>query len=99
MLDNGQTVFVDYAADRCSTRARQARIIQASMASNPAYAQNVAFVRVDWDTYRRAEANTSRRSALLVLKGNRELGRIVVGTWKTDIQALMDVALAAATTS
>jgi len=31
MLDNGQTVFVDYATDQCSTRARQERIIQASM--------------------------------------------------------------------
>jgi hypothetical protein len=32
-----------------------------------------------------------------VLKGDKELGRIVAGTKKADIKALMDTALAAAT--
>ena len=32
---------------------------------------------------------------LVVLKGDKELGRIVAGTGKDEIKALMDVALAA----
>jgi hypothetical protein len=31
-----------------------------------------------------------RRSTLLVLRGNQELGRIVAGTSATDIRQLMD---------
>jgi thioredoxin 1 len=40
--------------------------------------------------------NIPRRSTLVVLKGNKELGRIVAGTAKDDIKALMDLALQAA---
>lgn len=103
LLAEGKTVFVDYAADWCSTCARQERVILSLLSQNPGYAQNVAFVRVDWDTYRRAEVTTSRsiprRSTLIVLKGNQELGRLVAGTSEDDIKALMDTALNAATTS
>ncbi len=101
LLKQGKTVFVDYSADWCGTCARQERVIAGLMQENPAYAQNVVFVRVDWDDYRRAEVTTSRkiprRSTLLVLRGDKELGRIVAGTAKQDIKALMDTALTAAT--
>ena len=40
--------------------------------------------------------NIPRRSTLVVLKGDRELGRIVAGTQKSKIKALMDAALDAA---
>ena len=101
LLGQGKTVFVDYAADWCGTCARQERVMGELMQENPAYLKNVEFVRVDWDDYRKADVTTSRqiprRSTLLVLKGNKELGRIVAGTAKADIKALMDTALAAAT--
>lgn len=101
LLGQGKTVFVDYAADWCGTCARQERVMGELMQGNPAYLKNVEFVRVDWDDYRKADVTTSRkiprRSTLLVLKGNQELGRIVAGTGKSDIKALMDTALAAAT--
>lgn len=101
LLKDGKTVFVDYAADWCGTCAKQERVIQALMAENPAYAKNVVFVRVDWDDFRKAEVTTSRRiprrSTLIVLKGDEELGRIVAGTGKSEIQALMDTALTAST--
>lgn len=101
LLKQGKTVFVDYAADWCGTCAKQERVIQALMQENPAYAKNVVFVRVDWDDFRKAEVTTSRRiprrSTLIVLKGGDELGRIVAGTGKSEIQALMDTALTAAT--
>lgn len=101
LLTEGRTVFVDYAADWCGTCKRQERVIDALIRENPAYARHVALVRVDWDDYRRAEVTTSRniprRSTLLVLKGDRELGRIVAGTGEAEIKALMDTALQAAT--
>jgi len=40
-----------------------------------------------------------RRSTLIVLKGDKELGRIVADTSKSSIKALMDTALTAATQS
>lgn len=100
-LKDGKTVFVDYAADWCGTCARQERVINALRAANPAYDQNVVFMRVDWDDYGKADVTRSRkiprRSTLIVLKGDQELGRIVAGTAESQIKALMDVALKAST--
>lgn len=103
LLDQGRTLFVDYHATWCSTCARQMRVIEALMQANPDYARNIAFVRVDWDTYRdhavTVSRNIPRRSTLIVLKGDRELGRIVAGTGEAEIRALIDLALAAATSA
>jgi len=100
-LDAGDTVFLDFKADWCSTCAAQERVIEALKVENPAYEKNVVFVNVDWDTYSKADLtmalNIPRRSTLVVLKGDDELGRIVAGTSKGDIKALMDTALGAAT--
>ncbi len=98
-LASGKTLFVDYAADWCSTCARQERVISALRAANPAYDTSMVFVRVDWDDYKGHEVTTSRkiprRSTLLVLKGDQELGRIVAGTSESQIKALLDVGLQA----
>ncbi len=100
-LAAGKTVFLDFTASWCSTCASQKRTIAALKAENPAYEQNVTFIDVDWDTYGNGKLSKSlnipRRSTLVVLKGDAELGRIVAGTRKADIKALMDVALKAAT--
>ncbi len=99
-LADGKTVFVDYAADWCSTCARQERVIGALRGANPAYDEAMVFVRVDWDDYESADVTTSRniprRSTLLVLKGDQELGRIVAGTSETEIKALLDMGVTAA---
>lgn len=98
-LADGKTVFVDYAADWCSTCARQERVIAALRDENPQYDQAMVFVRVDWDDYRRHEVSTSRniprRSTLIVLRGDQELGRIVAGTGTDAIRALMDQGVSA----
>ena len=98
-LGAGKTVFVDYAADWCSTCARQERVIKALRAENPAYNKAMTFFRVDWDAYGDKKVSTSRniprRSTLVLLKGNKELGRIVAGTSKSEIKALLDKGLAA----
>ena len=100
-LDNGETVFLDFKASWCSTCAAQERVINALRADNPAYDGAITFINVDWDAHGNGalaqSLNIPRRSTLVVLKGNQELGRIVAGTRKSDIKELMDTALAAAT--
>lgn len=100
-LKEGKTVFLDFSAVWCGTCKAQERRISGLMEENPAYVENVMFVRVDWDAYRNAaitfDLEIPRRSTLVVLKGEEELGRIVAGTRYDDIKALMDTALEAAT--
>lgn len=100
-LADGKTVFLDFKASWCSTCAAQERVINALRSDNPAYDASIAFINVDWDQHGKSELakslNIPRRSTLVVLKGDKELGRIVAGTGKAEIKALMDTALAAAT--
>ncbi len=97
-LAEGKTVFVDYAASWCSTCAAQERTIKSLRSENPAYDKAITFFRVDWDAFKNADVTTSRniprRSTLLVLKGDKELGRIVAGTSKSAIKDLLDKGLA-----
>jgi thiol:disulfide interchange protein len=100
-LDAGKTVFLDFKASWCSTCAAQERVINALRKDNPAYDQSISFINVDWDQWADGDLvkqlNIPRRSTLVVLKGDQELGRIVAGTAKDEIKALMDLALQAAT--
>lgn len=97
-LAEGKTVLVDYAADWCSTCARQERVINALRDANPAYDEAMTFVRVDWDEYGSHEVtvfrDVPRRSTLILLRGDDELGRIVAQTGEAQIKALLDLGLA-----
>jgi len=97
-LAAGETVFVDFAATWCSTCKRQERIIDELRASNPAFDEKITFVKVDWDMFGSHEVtksrNIPRRSTLVLLRGDEELGRIVAGTSTDEIQALMELGLA-----
>ncbi len=99
-LASGKTVFIDFSATWCSTCAAQDRVINALRDENPAYDANVVFVKVDWDNFGDGKLSNAlkipRRSTLVVLKGNKELGRIVAGTARQQIKQLMDKALSAA---
>ena len=101
-LASGKTVFLDFSATWCSTCAAQDRVITELRAENPAYDANITFIKVDWDDYGNGKLSNAlkipRRSTLVVLKGDKELGRIVAGTAKKQIKKLMDTALTAATT-
>jgi len=96
-LAAGETVLVDFAAQWCSTCKRQERVISELRADNPEFDKNISFVKVDWDTYGSHEVATSRkvprRSTLILLQGEEELGRIVAGTDSDQIKQLLELAL------
>jgi thioredoxin 1 len=89
--------LVDFYATWCGTCARQQRVMDQLRRENAAYDQNLTLIHVDWDTYRNSslvtQYNVPRRSTIIALKGNVELGRTIAGTSVTDIQALFDAAL------
>ena len=99
-LAAGDTVMLRFTASWCSTCAAQERAMTALKAENPAY-EAITYIDVDWDTYGRSDLtrdmNIPRRSTLVALKGDVELGRIIAGTGKSQIKELMDAALSAAT--
>jgi thiol-disulfide isomerase/thioredoxin len=99
-MDAGKVVLLDFWASWCSTCAAQERVLTELKSENPAYEANIAFFIVDWDEHGKGELSRSlnipRRSTLVALKGRTELGRIVAGTSKDDIKALLDMAMAAA---
>ena len=96
-LAAGKTVLVDYYADWCSVCATQKRVIARLRTENPAYDDKIMFIKVDWDEFATQEVATSRniprRSTLILLRGDQELGRVVGGTGKEELKALLDKAL------
>lgn len=100
-LAAGKTVFLDFYTDWCSTCRAQGNTIRELMDANPNYEANISFIKIDWDQHSNSELarrlNIPRRSTLVVLRGDKELGRIVAGTRTEEIKALMDTALVAAT--
>lgn len=99
-LEAGNVVFLDFWTNWCSTCAAQDRVITDLRRSNPGYDEMITFITVDWDQYADSDLARNlgipRRSTLVALKGETEIGRIVAGTAKADIRALMDAALGAA---
>ncbi len=98
-LAAGKTVFVDFYADWCTTCRVQASKMRKLIKQNPDYEKHITFVKVDWDRHSSSsiarKLNIPRRSTLVALKGDKELGRIVAGTSTDAIKSLMDKALAA----
>lgn len=92
-LSLGETIFVGYTSTWCSTCKRQEKILTEIRKNNSAYDEKMTFVKIDWDTYKNHEVTSSRniprRSTLLLLRGDKEIGRIVAGTNSKEIEGLM----------
>lgn len=98
-IARGDRIILNFHATWCSTCNRQVRIMDQLRARNAAYDQRLTLIRVDWDTYSRGDLvrrfAVPRRSTIIALKGDRELGRTVAGTAESEIRALFDAALTA----
>lgn len=99
-MAEGKVILLDFFAPWCSTCRAQERVLAELREANPAYDEAITFITVDWDTHGEGELSRSldvpRRSTLIALDGQVELGRIVAGTGQEEIAALLDAALAAA---
>ena len=100
-MKDGKVILLDFWTYWCTTCAAQDRVLADLRATTPAYDKAITFITVDWDEYADSALSKAlkipRRSTLVALKGHVELGRIVAGTAKAEIKALLDQALAAAT--
>ncbi|WP_420861966.1 thioredoxin family protein [Algirhabdus cladophorae] len=96
-LAAGETVLIDYTATWCSTCRAQGRTLTKLKEANSAYEENITFIDIDWDQFGRGdlaqELKIPRRSTLVLLRGDQELGRIVADTRESNIKALLDRAL------
>lgn len=65
--------------------------------SHPEYNKAITFILVDWDNYRDKPVTTSRkiprRSTFVLIKGGKEVERLVAGTGEDQIKAMLDLAL------
>lgn len=99
-MAEGRVILLDFWASWCSTCRAQVRVMEELRAENPAYDQAIRFITVDWDEYGDGDLSRKlqipRRSTLVLLKGETELGRTVAGTSRQEIKALLDAGLAAA---
>mgnify|MGYP002884051864 CR=1 FL=1 len=96
-LDRGETVLLGYLSSWWGTCARQKNVLNELRASHPKYDKSIKFVLIDWDTFSSHSVTTSRniprRSTLVLIKGSKEIGRLVAVTGVTEIKAFLENAL------
>ena len=97
-VDGGQTYLLDFAATWCSTCKAQERVLDKLQDQSEAY-NSITILRVDWDQHRSgplvAKLAIPRRSTLVLLRGEEELGRVVAQTSEAAIAALLDLGVPA----
>jgi hypothetical protein len=72
-------------------------VLQRLRESLPNYNKAITFVVVDWDTFKNDEVTTSRqiprRSSFVLIKGGKEIDRLIAETGEERIKAMLDLAL------
>lgn len=93
-IDSGEPYLLDFSATWCSTCKVQERVLDKLQAQSADY-NSIQIIRVDWDTNRSgplvAALAIPRRSTLVLLRGEDELGRVVAQTSESSIAALLDL--------
>jgi len=96
LQESGTPFLIDFYTDWCVTCAAQERVLGELQAESAAY-KSIPILKVDWDVHSRSDLAKGlaipRRSTLVVMDGERELGRVVAQTSKSAIAALLDKAL------
>lgn len=96
MQASGQPFLVDFHATWCSTCAAQERVLDKLRDANADY-RSIPVIIVDWDVHSRgplvAELRIPRRSTLVIMQGENELGRLVAQTGESVIAELLDKAI------
>ena len=91
-LAREETVFLDVFATDCAVCAAQAQVIAALQENSPGLAEAVSFLSLDFDAHGTsllAQAlQVTEPGTLIVLKKEREFGRLV---GETDVAAIRDL--------
>jgi thiol-disulfide isomerase/thioredoxin len=92
---SGQPYLIDFFASWCTTCAAQERVLH-SLTQQSSDDAAIPIIRVDWDQHSRGDLvrhmAIPRRSTLVMMRGDTELGRLVAETRPEAIAALLDLA-------
>jgi len=96
--DSDDVVILNFRASWSMTCQIKQELLAEALALNPDYAR-LTIIDVDWDTYGPSQVaqrlKVERRSTLLVMRGWREVARLVNEPYAHRIRALLDTALTA----
>ena len=95
---SGEPALLFYRTTWWGTCVRQGRVLKKLRESFPAYNEKITFILIDWDINKDKRVTTSRRiprrSTMVLIKGSREVGRLIGKTDEGSIKAFLNKALA-----
>ena len=96
-ITRGETLLLGYLSSYWGTCARQKNVLKRLRASYPQYNKSINFILIDWDTFGSHTVTTSRkiprRSTIVLIKGGKEIGRLVAQTSEQKMKILLDKGL------